>query len=687
MTNRFVITDSGLYAASNATPTGPYIQIVSFKLGDDYLTPALQTDTQLVGNVVYSGVPSSFSYYDANTVQVNLEVPADIGPFDYGELGVYLPGDVLFARFSYGVLRTKQTSISSGFANVLRIKALLRLSQGPAVFDVHPGANQDVLELSNFQIVNTPVDHPENPLILAHEPNDFQESALLFRNESTLWNLANYTKIGTTIVSAAPDFTHITSGFFGTLYLPATGNLGKYLIQVEGGYLRTISSITGNTAQLASPIDTLGMIGENISVYQLNTSLFSDIVFALGNLDKGFPRGTRMAFQQSSAPPGWVKDTSPYINDAVIRLVTGNASNGGNRNFSAWNVQSFIDPAINYSGVNPANPFQATTGSLEHTHALQRDLKYLDFIIATKSSNVITPTNPVASFTWSPSTGSAPLNITFTDTTINNPTSWLWDFGDGATSTLQNPTHTFNGTSTVTLTVMPGGSSTSVSVTVVGQSPQANFSYTPTGGVAPTVIQFSDSSTAGVPTSWQWSFGDGATSTAQNPSHNYTTPGTFNITLIATNASGNTSVTKSLVITTSAVVPVANFVVSPSGGNAPLNSQFTDISTNFPTSWLWDFGDGGSSIQRNPLHTYTAVGNYTVKLTATNSAGSNTYTAFATIHVTSGGAVVIPAASFAASVASGPAPLSVTFTDTSTNTPTSWLWDFGDGSFSTQQNP
>jgi PKD repeat protein len=135
--------------------------------------------------------------------------------------------------------------------------------------------------------------------------------------------------------------------------------------------------------------------------------------------------------------------------------------------------------------------------------------------------------------------------------------------------------------------------------------------------------------------------------------------------------------------------PVANFVGTPASGNAPLTVTFTDLSTNTPTSWGWEFGDGSSvnaSVQ-NPVHTYASAGTYTVKLIATNSAGSNTSTQTNCITVTSG--VVTPVANFMVSPTSGNAPLTVTFTDRSTNTPTSWSWDFGDGSSvnASVQNP
>jgi len=72
--------------------------------------------------------------------------------------------------------------------------------------------------------------------------------------------------------------------------------------------------------------------------------------------------------------------------------------------------------------------------------------------------------------------------------------------------------------------------------------------------------------------------------------------------------------------------PVADFSGSPTSGTAPLTVNFTDLSTNTPTSWSWDFGDTGTSTAQNPSHEYTSTGDYTVSLTATNSVGSDTET-------------------------------------------------------------
>ena len=158
--------------------------------------------------------------------------------------------------------------------------------------------------------------------------------------------------------------------------------------------------------------------------------------------------------------------------------------------------------------------------------------------------------------------------------------------------------------------------------------PVAAFTGSPTSGDINLNVSFTDQSTNS-PTSWSWNFGDGGSSTAQNPSHTYTVAGTYTVTLTATNAFGSDGVTKVNYITAtqpSNNPPVADFSGTPTSGDAPLNVNFTDLSTNAPTSWSWSFGDGGSSTAQNPSHTYNSAGTYNVSLTATNAFGNDTKT-------------------------------------------------------------
>ena len=180
-----------------------------------------------------------------------------------------------------------------------------------------------------------------------------------------------------------------------------------------------------------------------------------------------------------------------------------------------------------------------------------------------------------------------------------------------------------------------------------GSPPVANFTGNPTSGSTPLTVAFTDTST-NTPTSWSWTFGDGGTSTARNPSHQYTSAGSFTVSLTATNAYGSDGETKTNYITASTPPspPVANFTGSPTSGAAPLAVSFTDTSTNSPTAWSWTFGDGGTATVRNPSHTYNSAGSYTVSLTATNAGGSDGETKSNYITATGAGVAYYPMTSY-----------------------------------------
>ncbi|WP_141241773.1 PKD domain-containing protein, partial [Methanosarcina spelaei] len=111
-------------------------------------------------------------------------------------------------------------------------------------------------------------------------------------------------------------------------------------------------------------------------------------------------------------------------------------------------------------------------------------------------------------------------------------------------------------------------------------------------------------------TEWKWNFGDGTTSTQQNPTHKYSKAGTYTVNLTVKNAAGSNTVTKTGYIQVTEKL-VANFTSSVTSGKLPLTVTFTDTSTGTPTKWKWSFGDGTTSTQQNPIHKYSKAGTYT----------------------------------------------------------------------------
>jgi YVTN family beta-propeller protein len=265
---------------------------------------------------------------------------------------------------------------------------------------------------------------------------------------------------------------------------------------------------------------------------------------------------------------------------------------------------------------------------------------------ATKSKYITVTTTsqtPTAVFYASPKSGNAPLSVKFTDKSTGKPTKWKWDFGDGTSSTSQNPTHKYSKTGkyTVKLTVTNAVGSNTLTklkyiiVTATSQTPVADFWGSPLSGNVPLKVTFTETS-KGSPTKWRWDFGDGTYSTQKSPVHTYSAAGTYTVKLTATNAAGSNTKTKSSYIKVSGTsqVPTADFWGWPLSEKAPLKVTFTETSKGSPTSWQWNFGDGTYSTQKSPTHTYSAAGTYTVKLTATNAAGSSTKTKWNYIKVT-----------------------------------------------------
>jgi PKD repeat protein len=151
----------------------------------------------------------------------------------------------------------------------------------------------------------------------------------------------------------------------------------------------------------------------------------------------------------------------------------------------------------------------------------------------------------------------------------------------------------------------------------------AEFHATTISGCTPLAVNFTDQSTpqSGV-TSWAWNFGDGAASAAQNPSHTFTTAGTYTVQLTVNSTTCSNTEIKTGYINVSSI-PAAAFTGLPNSGGAPLTINFTDQSTGVPAAWLWDFGDGSSSTLKNPSHQYDTPGTYTVTLTVTNACGGD----------------------------------------------------------------
>jgi parallel beta-helix repeat protein len=321
----------------------------------------------------------------------------------------------------------------------------------------------------------------------------------------------------------------------------------------------------------------------------------------------------------------------------------------------------------------------------------------------TKTSYITSGSTPAATaaFTMTPGLGPSPLTVQFIDQTTGSPPfTYSWDFGDSSpVSTVQNPEYTYTneGTYPVTLTITNAGGQSVVSHNVIVGSPvepTVAFTAVPRSGTVPLIVSFIDQSTANPDdTTYQWNFGDG-TSTERNPVHQYSTSGTYDVSLTVTTNGRSYSLEEAdyIVVNPPGTVTTNFFLVPPSGGIEPLTVQFYDQSSGnpAPTSWFWDFDDpyastaDKTSTLQSPIHVYTKAGNYTPKLTVSNSQGPNTKVYPGVIYVRH----TPPVAGFSAYPTAGYAPFSVTFTDQTVGQAlTAWDWNFGDGGTSVTKSP
>ena len=279
--------------------------------------------------------------------------------------------------------------------------------------------------------------------------------------------------------------------------------------------------------------------------------------------------------------------------------------------------------------------------------------------------------------------------------------TYLWNFGDGNTSTVTNPVHNYTtgGPFTVTLTATSNNGckdDTVRTIATIYAQPQAAFNAPPEVCLG-SPVNFTDQSTApnSTVTQWSWNFGDGTLSTSQNPIKNYSAPGTYNVTLTIISAAGcaSTVATKPVVVN---ALPTANFTNS-APACAKMDITFTDASlanSGNLVKWTWNFGDGSNAVKTSPapfVHNYTNPGTYNVTLQTETNKGcvSTILTRPITINILPEAGFIPPEVCL-----TDPAAPFIDTSRISSGSIAAWQWNFGDPNAnagnpntSTLQNP
>jgi len=243
-----------------------------------------------------------------------------------------------------------------------------------------------------------------------------------------------------------------------------------------------------------------------------------------------------------------------------------------------------------------------------------------------------------AEFTFTPTSGSYPLPVTFTATKVlgddGKEVTYDWDFGDGGTATGRTVTHTYNtkGTFDIVLTITDddGRQNHETKSIDVDETPlpEPEFTFSPTTGYWPLLVYFTATKALGpdgTEVTYNWNFGDGGAGSGRKTSHTFATKGTFNIVLTITDNVGRSdSVTKQITVENTPL-PEPDFTFSPTTGYPPLPVNFTATKAEGPDGteviYVWGFGDGGTGAGRKTSHTFQTHGKYNVSLTITDNIG------------------------------------------------------------------
>lgn len=296
----------------------------------------------------------------------------------------------------------------------------------------------------------------------------------------------------------------------------------------------------------------------------------------------------------------------------------------------------------------------------------------------TTVSQFIKVSEPDVSFTYNQLNGCLPISVNFIDSS-SNAVSWLWSFGDGTSSSSQNPSHTYSNlpNDSIRLEITDVNGCIGSYTKSILQTLNADFTVSDTIICSNNALQFS--STSNVANIWLWDFGDGNSSVFEHPLHSYQNPGIYTVTLSVSDGQGCTdTIIKQALIEVQEVN--AQFTYSSPTNCPPVISSFNNSSTG-ATLYQWNFGDSSTSHLMSPSHIYTAAGTYDITLIATNDIGCSD-----TIQSTSPIVIPGPVLNYTINAITACDSLSITIQNLSINAINSY-WDFGDGGTSTLTNP
>jgi gliding motility-associated-like protein len=427
-----------------------------------------------------------------------------------------------------------------------------------------------------------------------------------------------------------------TSGFVSLNYSPFNNNCSPVSVDFEvdnqtqslgpTDYEWTITDANGIIDQMSSgtsPNFTYNFVN--------NTQLIKDFLITLrATLPTGCFGDSTRTIRVSPVPSSAFNITTP-LNDCEKMTLHMDAVQKGLVEYE-WSIS--VNGTVVFASTSVGDNFDHTVNRIP-TGPQNVDVTLITTNVAncqsvlTTQSVVVPQGNTLnVDFTATPASQTLPnATVTINNNTTPGPWSYVWDFGDGTTSTDPNITsHTYltSGTYTIKLRVIDNDCEVSqtATVTINPVPPIVDFDYFPASGCSPLTVSFVNKSQFTDPSTYFWSFGaNQGTSQAVNPSYTYFESGLYSVSLTASNSTGQTvTTTKSLIIEVFES-PIAQFAVYPQVLDIPGDILYTNNRSIGATSYFWDFGDGTTSTEIEPQHKYEDEGTFDIVLVATNNLG------------------------------------------------------------------
>ncbi len=501
----------------------------------------------------------------------------------------------------------------------------------------------------------------------------------------------------------------------------ATGATPTFTYNIPGTYTATVTvtDASGNMAT-SSPLQIVaqGVLSASLSATPMVGNAPLDVTFT-GTAQGGVPPYTYTYHYDPSNADGLGHFTynTPGTYNAYVHVEdsAGNTADSPAVPITVWAPLAVTASVTPTAGVVPFNAdftASATGGDGTYTYAWSfgdgsnatgATPSHMYNVAGTYSATVtvtdghghVATSAPVIVYAYegmsvtlsaTPTSGTAPLGVTFAATPQGGDGNYtyVFDYGDGNTGSDFNHIYTTPGTYTVTVTVTDTSSHTAtsnpVTVNVYGPLSISAVATSPVTGTTPLTVDFSATPTGGDGNyTVRWDFGDGNTAAGLTASHTYNAAGVFSVTATVTDGQNNTATSTVIRITVFGPMSVS-FSGTPVQGTVPLGVTFDAQASGGDGNYTYtiDYGDGSSGSAFN--HTYTSAGTYTARVTATDHSG---HTAMASVVINVWGPLTINA--MATSSTSGVDPVLVNFAATATGGDGSYTfrWDFGDGNTAT----